>query len=370
MNELEHLIKKQILSGGPTTFADFMNLAHYHPEFGYYRSGKVKIGKNGDFYTSPHVSAAFGEVIGMFIEKAIGFLDTPRFSILELGAGKGYLALDILNYLSTKPKLYRSINYVIIDKNNGNKCKTMLQNHEDKIKIFNNISELENSFSGIVISNELFDSLPFHRVIYRNGKFNEIYVDHKNSEFKETIGALSSEKIKDYLDSYDLEPVESKQIEVNLLAEEVLKDITKYMDTGYILTIDYGYLSEEYFNNQRINGTFRCFQNHSLNEDPYKNIGRQDITADVDFTNLIRIGIQIGLNKVKYTTQGQFLVDWGILKIVERDVKEQGNINSIKNLFMPSMMGNYFKVLLQSKNVFNANDIYPGSDLTISFGVN
>lgn len=372
MNELEHFIKKHILNNGPITFADFIYYTLYHPELGYYSSGKAKIGKKGDFYTNPHVSSAFGEVIGIFIEKAINHLETSSFTILELGAGKGYLALDILNYLSTKNDLYKSINYIIIDKNINNSYTNTLKNHLNKIKIFNNISELDNNLKGLVISNELFDSLPFHRIIYQNNQFKEIYICCENNKFKEIKGDLSICDIKNYLNNYNLKPVDSKQIEVNLLAKEVFKDIDGCLDKGYILTIDYGYLAEEYFSNDRINGSFRCFHKHTINDNPYINIGNQDITADVDFTNLIRCGTQLGLDKVKYTTQGQFLVDWGILKIIERNTKKsgQGHINSIKNLFMPSMMGNYFKVLLQSKNITNANEIYPESNLKISFGIN
>lgn len=369
MNKLEHLIKNHILRSGPITFVDFMNLAQYHPRLGYYGSGKVKIGKKGDFYTSPHVSAAFGEVIGTFIERVFNFLQTPEFTVLELGGGKGYLAQDILNHLSEKPEIYSRTGYIIIDKHTDRSCDLTLENHADKIKIYNDISELEQSFRGVVISNELFDSLPFHRIIYQNDQFREIYVNYKEDQFEETAGDLSTEDIRRYLKAYNLKPVDLKQIEVNLLAEKVIKDISSYLDMGYVITIDYGHLSEEYFNNQKINGTFRCFHKHSINDNPYINIGQQDITADVDFTNLIRAGTRLGLNKVKYITQGQFLVDCGILNVIERESRHgEGRVNSIKNLFLPSMMGNYFKVLIQSKNVPDADAVYPESDLKISFG--
>jgi len=376
MNELKNLIKEEILKNGPITFSEYMHHALYNPLLGYYASGNVQIGKKGDFYTSPHVSSAFGEIIGEFIVKAFNSLEVPEFTILELGAGigagKGYLAHDILNFLVNHNKMYNLINYVIIDKGFTNNISDSLSQHEKKIKLFNDIRELKKPFCGIIISNEFFDSLPFHRIIYKNRNFKEIYVDFRNNEFREILGEISDKEILNYISRNELDLVESKQIEVSPLVETILREINELLLQGYILTIDYGYLSEELFKNTKINGTFKCFFRHTVNENPYINIGQQDITYDVDFTNIIEIGNKIGIDKIKYTTQGQFLVDWGILNIIEREYKTLGksNINSIKNLFMPGMMGNYFKVLLQSKNIQGADTIYPKSNLTISFGVN
>ena len=195
MNELEYFIKEEILSSGPITFADFMQHALYHPELGYYSTGDLKIGKNGDFYTSPHVSSAFGEVIGIFIEKAINYLEITDFTILELGAGKGFLALYILNYLSGKPELYDLINYIIIDNNVINTYIDKLEIHKEKTKILNNINELDCKLKGVVISNELFDSLPFHRIKYLDNKFREIYVNYENNGFNEMTFVVSGVEI-------------------------------------------------------------------------------------------------------------------------------------------------------------------------------
>ena len=372
MNEIEIAIKQEILKNGPITFEKFMQYALYHPEFGYYSSGKVKIGKEGDYYTSPHVSPVFGEVIGIFIERAFEYMGVSDFTILELGAGKGFLALDILNYLSSKPELYNLINYVIIEKNLKNSYTEILEPHRKKIKIFNDISMIDQMISGIIISNELFDSLPFNRVIFTNNQFKEIYVDIEKNEFREILGDLSNREIEKYITRYELKLTDSKQIEVSLGASEILSELNNTITKGYILTIDYGFLKEELFNNRKINGTFRCFYKHTVNDNPYINIGLQDITYDVDFSNLILSGLNLGIEKVKYTTQGQFLVDLGILDILDRDTHKlsKKNLNSIKNLFLPGMMGNYFKVLLQSKNIQGAGAIYPESDFKISFGVN
>ncbi len=370
MSNIENLIIKKIEETGPITFADFMNIALYNTKNGYYTAGKAEIGKHGDFYTSPHVHSAFGEVIGNFILKAIKYLKPDKFTIVEIGSGKGYLAYDILNHISLCSEHIETINYVIIEKNNNSFIEE-LGKFNDIIKIYNNISELENNIDGVILSNELFDSLPFHKIIYKNDNLKEYYVDYCNGEFTEIIDDLSDSQISSYLERYNLNFCNLKQLEVNLFAKEYINRISSTLNTGFLLTIDYGFLAEELFSNEKTEGTYRCFYKHTINTNTYENIGNQDITADVDFSNLILAGNETGLEKLIYTTQAQFLVDWGILDIYEKYLKkDEKGAHAIKNLFLPGMMGNYFKVLIQTKNIKEVEGFYPESQLKVSFGVN
>jgi len=370
MNDIEKTIIKEIREKGPITFKDFMNISLYDKQNGYYSSGKAEIGKKGDFFTSPHVHSAFGEVIANFILKAKKYNSNNKFTIVELGSGKGYLALDILNYLYSNSDEYNNINYIIIDNFNEGLTKELLK-HENRLIIYNNIDELQNIHDGIIISNEFFDSLPFHKIIYKDNKLNEYFIDHAKGKFLENINDLSNPEIFTYIDRYELNLINLKKLEVNLLAGEYLKKISTILNSGFILTIDYGFLSDELFSNEKPDGTYRCFYKHTINSNPYQNIGKQDITADVDFSNLILTGNKIGLETLKYTTQAQFLIDWGILDIYEKlfEIDKKGS-NAIKNLFLPSMMGNYFKVLIQMKNMKEIKGIYPDTKLKISFGIN
>jgi SAM-dependent MidA family methyltransferase len=370
MNILEKIIISEIHKNGPITFEKFMNFALYYPQQGYYSSGKPKIGKEGDFYTSPHVHSAFGEVISNFILKAKDYLSANDFTIIEIGAGKGYLAFDILNHISKNNDEFNNINYVIIEKNEINFIQG-LKKFKNKIKIFNNIEELGNNNTGVIISNELFDSLPFHRLIYQNNGIKEYYIDFVNNNFIEISEELSSSEINTYLERYNLNFTNFKQLEVNLLASEYLKNLSDILKKGFVITIDYGFLSDELFSNEKAEGTYRCFHKHTVTNNPYQYIGNQDITADVDFSNLILAGNKYELEKLKYTTQGQFLVDWGIIDIYEKALSHNNKgAKAIKNLFLPGMMGNYFKVLIQHKNIKEVADFYPDSELRISFGIN
>ncbi|MGE5446028.1 MAG: class I SAM-dependent methyltransferase [Ignavibacteriales bacterium] len=380
MSQLTQIIKSLIHKSGPITFDKFMEIALYHPEHGYYTSGKAEIGKGGDYYTSPCVHPAFGEVLNRFICRAYEVVNAPDFTVVEMGAGKGFLALDILDSLKrNNTELYERLRYSIIElsPNLQEEGKSTLKEHIHKIRWVNSLSDLESeSVCGVFISNELVDSCPFHRARFKNGELLEILVTLKDGEFVQILDKPSSSVLKEYFEGYNLEFENEQEVEINLHPKEWLSDISRLLAQGLVLTIDYGYLASELFNPSRMRGTFMCFHKHTTNENPYVNIGEQDITAHVDFSNLIRVGESVGLSTTKYTTQGQFLVDWGILDIVERysgeekssDISSQKNRMAIKNLFLPELMGDKFKVLVQEKNLgYGAKTFYPQSPFRISF---
>ena len=380
MNELIQIIKDRIRMSGPITFAKFMQLALYHQGYGYYSSDRTRIGKEGDYYTSPCVHPAFGEIIGRFIYKVYKTLDIQEFTIVEMGAGKGYLALDVLDSIKRdQPEFYSNLNYLMVEISPTlvEEEKSILKDHIRKIKFLNSISEIEDEeVAGVFISNELLDSFPFHRLKYIKDNFQEIYVGLVNDQFTEILDSLSTIELKNYIDRYDIEFREGQEVEINLNAGKWLSDVSRVITRGFVLTIDYGFLAPELFNPTRMTGTSKCLYKHSANDDPLTHIGEQDITAHVDFSNLIRVGESVGLNTFKYITQGQFLIDWGILDIVERysskdkssKTSEQKHILAIKNLFLPELMGDKFKVLIQEKNLGDKlKPFYPESPFKMSF---
>jgi SAM-dependent MidA family methyltransferase len=380
MNELIEIIKSRIRRGGPITFANFMELALYEPEYGYYRSDRTRIGKEGDFYTSPCVHPAFGEIIGRFIHRACEKLDVQEFSVIEMGAGKGYLALDVLDSIKRdQPRFYRKLNYSIVESSPSliEEQKEILKDHLHKVRFLSSVSEIEDDeVTGVFISNELLDSFPFNRLKYIKSDFQEIYVGLRNGEFTEILDTLSASELKTYIDRYGLEFMEGQEIEINLNAKKWMLNVSRVLRKGFVVTIDYGFKATELFDPIRAKGTYMCFYKHGANENPYAHIGEQDITAHVDFSNLILVGNDAELETFKYTTQGQFLIDWGILDIIERnnlrnqadELSYQKDILAIKNLFLPDLMGGKFKVLIQAKNLKNLlSTFYPESPLKISF---
>ncbi|MGH7885063.1 MAG: SAM-dependent methyltransferase, partial [Thermodesulfobacteriota bacterium] len=133
--------------------------------------------------------------------------------------------------------------------------------------------------------------------------------------------------------------------------------------------IDYGFLADELYSSRRMEGTYKCFYKHNLSSYPYENLGYQDITSDVNFSDLIQSGKELGFKEIKYINQGQFLIDWGMIDILEKyiETKYQNDRMSIKNLIMPEFMGSKFKFLLQAKNLDSksAKIFYKEGDLRL-----
>jgi SAM-dependent MidA family methyltransferase len=349
------IIREEIRESGPISFCRFVETSLFHPEHGYYSSGKAKIGKKGDFYTAPSVHCSFGETISRFLAEVSLLLEGESFTVVEFGASGGQLALDILEALSRNhPGLYSRTNYMMIETSPGAvlAAREVLKGHHGRVRWIDNLQEIgKGGFRGVVIANEFLDSLPFHRLKSDGEEIREIFLSLCSGEIREILQDPEAEGIHDFSKRYLEGYAQGEEAEACLLAGKWLADVEGALQKGFVLCIDYGSLAPELYSPGRRKGTFRCFYRHQLSSDPYTRVGEQDITADVNFSELMRVGDALGLSTVKYTTQGQFLVDWGILEIFKTYDKpqNQGDRLAAKTLFMPEFMGRKFKVLLQSK---------------------
>ena len=307
------------------SFADYMDLVLYHPERGYYSSGTVKIGsEGGDFFTSPYLGADFGELLAeQFIEMwAIAGKPAP-FTIVEMGAGQGILADDILNYLQHCCKdLLDVLEYAIVEQSEGliEQQQKILQKWLDKKTniCWKSWAEIpESSLVGCCFSNELVDALPVHQIAIDRGKIKEIYVTIGSEGLLEVEGDPSTAELEEYFKLVEVDlPSEAYadgyRTEVNLAALNWLTTVANRLKWGYVLTVDYGYTAQKYYHPQRSQGTLQCYYNHRRHNNPYSFIGNQDITAHVDFTALERQGELCGLEKIGFTKQGMFLMALGL----------------------------------------------------------
>ncbi len=371
-NLLPNIIREKIATAPAKriTFAEYMDLALYHPDCGYYSSGTVKIGSVGkDFFTSPYLGADYGELLAEQFRDIWHILDRPDpFMLIEMGAGEGILASDILNYFQQQePDLLKVLKYAIVEQAPAliKTQQKQLQTWLDKnINIcWNSWQEIEdNSIFGCCFSNELVDAFPVHLITVKDGKIQEIYLTNDDGKLKEVSGEISTPKITEYfkLVGVDFEPhlyPNGYRTEVNLDALNWIETVAKKMSKGYAMAIDYGYTAANYYHPQRSSGTLQCYYQHRRHNDPYSNIGQQDITAHVDFTGLEKKGNLCGLETVEFTKQSVFLMalglgdrigelssgKYGVMELLERR-------DALHQLIDPAGLGG-FGVLIQSKNL-------------------
>ncbi|MEG4085798.1 class I SAM-dependent methyltransferase [Microcoleus sp. POL10_C6] len=327
--ELCNLIGEKIAASPQQriTFAEYMDLALYHPQHGYYNSDRPSIGKQGDFITSSHWGADFAEVLAEQFVEMWELLDRPfNFAIVEMGAGRGNCAENVLQYLQRQyPDFFQILEYIIIEVSPGLQAEQRQILADIKCVKWCNWNEIvNNSIVGCFFSNELVDALPVHQFILEEGQVREIYVaaetpknEQEQIKFVEVVGEVSTPKIAEYFDLVGLDLSASVygdgyRSEVNLAALDWMSTVAQKLQRGYLLTIDYGYPAHRYYNPRRREGTLQCYSLHRYHNNPYINVGRQDLTAHVNFTALERQGELCGLDVVGFTQQALFLMGLGL----------------------------------------------------------
>lgn len=332
---VEAALRDRITQDGPIHFADFMDISLYG-ENGYYSGGHTVIGSdihNSDFVTSPEVSPVFGATIGNFIAETWDAQGSPdNFQVIEMGAGNGTMARDILNHIKlTRPYFFRIMGYTILERAESlisTQQETLAQYHDPDAEnlvnwVHGNAYDVPfgNIEKGLIISNELVDAFPAHRLIRRDGMVKEIYVglDDKNN-FCEVEGELSLGSV----DPLFLRSIqEGREQTFSPLAQKWMQTVGMAMRSGRVLTIDYGQDSDP--KNRRA----RIFTKVNRDADiglALQFPGSVDITTSVDFDQLIKTGQEAGLSPLEVSTQRDFLHRYGfydeILRYARADAEQ------------------------------------------------
>lgn len=347
---LSDIIIGKIKQRGPISFCDFMEMALYYPELGYYASDKEQIGKSGDFYTNSSLTQAFGEMLGKQIEEMWRILGKKNITVVEIGAGTGMLSEDVLKYLNKNRDLSYNLNYCIVEKSHSMKKKQKDRLKNENVKWNDSLTEFV-GMEGCIFSNELPDAFPVHIVVMEN-QLMEVFVDYEES-FKEILRP-ASQQLKDYFKELNVKLSHGYRTEINLEAIKWTENIASVLKKGFVITIDYGYPSDELYQEYRNRGTLLCYYRHSVNESPYELIGEQDITSHVNFSALDHWGKKSGLELCGFTDQAHFLMGLGIDEYMNNLQKNDPvgyyrKMLPIKSLIMD--MGETFKVMIQKKGI-------------------
>jgi SAM-dependent MidA family methyltransferase len=357
---LAALLAERIRACGPITFADYMEACLYHPEHGYYSRPDAR--RFADYYTSVDVHPIFGRLLArQFCEMWERMGRPALFSLVELGAGVGRLAVHILDFAShSLPELYSALSYVPIEGSAARRRaqEAALVSHAEAGRVSFASEPPALIPAGCIFSNEFFDALPVHRVVRESGEVREIYVSLAGDEFAEQFGPLSTLALSDYFSEQGIELAEGQQAEVNLAACRWIEEAGRRLGRGFVVTVDYGHEALELYNERHLRGTVLSYERHRTSEEFYRAPGEQDLTAHVNFTALDLWGRRAGLQRVGLVSQAHFLLALGrsndFSDLCGENASEIERLRArllLKKLIHPEGMGEVFQVFLQQKGV-------------------
>jgi SAM-dependent MidA family methyltransferase len=311
--QLEQLIIERIKREGPITFAEYMRMALYEPDYGYYVTGPPRMGWEGDYYTSTDVSSFFANCMGRQLQQMWEKLGRPaRFVVLEHGAGREHLAQGIRTWSEQEaPAFNLALDYRTLDIRLGQDAREPLSTY-----LSSALSE-----PSAILSNELVDAFPVHIVEIQSGRLYELFVDVQEGQLCEVLAEPSKAEVATYLENYNI-PWHSFgdgwRAEINLNALRWVEHVAHLIRRGFILTIDYGDKAGKLYTRYRRRGTLACYMHHQMNDRPLAHPGEQDITAHVNFSALINAGRRHGLRLSRFTTQRLWLEGLGIYEELEQ----------------------------------------------------
>jgi SAM-dependent MidA family methyltransferase len=292
---LKEIIQESIAAAGPIPFDEFMDLALYHPDGGYFAIGRLRSEKAGDFLTSPEVSELFGEMLSRFVDREHSRIGEP-FEVVEVGAGSGSLLRPLLRTIDVAARAVE-----VSPAARGALATFLPQGHV--------LDTLPDRVRGVVIANELIDNLPMALAQRIGGVWRERWVGRDGDRLG-FVDADARPEVLDWLESNAGDVPDGGWVEVQLAAQVWLLDVLDRLDEGSILIVDYGDSAENLVP-RRQDGTLRTYRAHHLGPHPLDQPGETDITADVNFTALMTTGAMAGAH-VGLQRQDDFLADLGL----------------------------------------------------------
>ena len=329
-----------------------MELALYSPGLGYYSAGSRKFGADGDFVTAPELSSLFGRCLGRQVAE---LLEQGLSDVLEIGAGSGALAADVLRELAACDRLPER--YLILEVSaelRERQQATIAERAAEHVDRVQWLEVLPARLHAVVLANEVLDAIPTHLVQIRDGVVHEVGVTTGDGpRFSWSLRRAEDEVLAA---AQALALPEGYRTEVNIAARGFVASFARLLERGVLLFVDYGYPARDFYHPIRAQGTLMCHYRHHAHGDPFVLVGLQDITAHVDFTAVAHAAVGAGLDVLCYTTQANFLVNCGITDLIAgvpaTDVHAYAPLASqAQQLLSPTDMGERFKVIALGRGI-------------------
>ena len=348
--ELLEKLRALIRTSGPISFAQFMRIALYDPERGYYARGAHGLGRRGDFFTASDVGTAFGETIARQLAEMDALLGAPDpFRYVEFGAGRGLLARDVVDtFTEAHGSLADRVSVTLADDSAGMRREAQRSVPE---AIVVTPQEVPTGGAGCVVAVELFDALPVHRVRRRGGALVEVRVGVDGEALAEVEEAAAPEVVA-WAERYGAAPEEGDEAEVSLDLAPCVLHLAAPLVRGFVVIVDYGDAAPALYGRSRRRGTLLHYHRHSAGEDYLARVGEQDLTAHVNLTALEDAARGSGLVPLGVTTQDRFLIALGLLEGIDdggTDPRAVRRRLRAKQLIHPDGMGRAFKVAVFAK---------------------
>jgi SAM-dependent MidA family methyltransferase len=348
----EYIRRDIAAQGGWIPFSRFMELALYAPGMGYYTAGARKFGEDGDFITAPELSSLFGRTVA---RQLVEVMHASKPRILELGAGSGKLALDILGELERLNALPKSYSILEVSADLRERQQQLIKEKLPHLAArVHWLDALPEKISGAVIGNEVLDALPVHLLHWSNKRVLEHGVSSKNNKFIWQDKSLETPALLEI--AKNIRVPNDYLSEVSLTARGLISSLCERMDHGALLFFDYGFGAHEYYHPHRTRGTLMCHYRHHSHDDPFYLPGLQDITAHVDFSAVAEAAIDQGAHFLGYTSQAHFLFNNGATDLLgevsPEDVRVYAPLSAqLQKLTSPAEMGELFKVIALGKGM-------------------
>jgi SAM-dependent MidA family methyltransferase len=337
--------------GGWLSFERYMALALYAPGLGYYMAGARKLGRDGDFVTAPEISQLYGRTLARQLKE---LADLGLADILEIGAGSGALAADLLGELERLGCL--PPRYLILELSPDLRDRsrdTIARRVPHLVERVAWLNGLPREFTGVIIGNEVLDAMPAHVFRRDGGSIIEMGVALRNGNFEWAPRPAGPTPAGP---EPSLFPADGYRSEVHFVARGFVRSLGDALSRGVALFFDYGFPRHEYYHPQRAGGTLMCHYRHRAHDDPFWLPGLQDITTHLDFSAIAQAGREGGLEPLGYTHQAQFLVNCGITSLLGETAPEDATAYAplaaqAQKLLSPAEMGELFKVIALGKGV-------------------